>query len=49
MSLIHSCNLNKTNPYNYLNFLENYKTDVAQNPQLWMPWNWENRLPELKK
>jgi hypothetical protein len=48
MSLIHSCNLNKTNPYNYLNFLEKYKTDVAENPQLWMPWNWENRLPELK-
>jgi transposase len=48
MSLIHSCTLNKTNPYNYLNFLEKYATDVAENPGLWMPWNWENRLPELK-
>lgn len=44
MSLIHTCNLAGTNPFEYLTALQLHAAEVPANPQLWMPWNYTERL-----
>ncbi len=43
-----TCILNKINPYDYLIAVQQYQADVRKNPQLWLPWAYEDRLKELK-
>ena len=38
MSLIHSAELNKINPIDYLVTLLRKRDEVAKNPANWMPW-----------
>ena len=40
MSLIHTCELNGANPFDYLAELQNHATELAQHPAAWMPWNY---------
>jgi transposase len=40
MSLIHTCELNQINPFDYLIALQNNATQVAADPLLWLPWNY---------
>lgn len=40
MSLIHSCELNGANAFDYLTELQRYAKDLRQNPAAWMPWNY---------
>jgi hypothetical protein len=40
MSLIHTCELNDVNPFDYLTELQRHAGDVADNPADWMPWNY---------
>ncbi len=40
MSLIHTCDLNKINPFDYLTELQRHSSDVHKNPSQWMPWNY---------
>ena len=47
MSLIHTCELNKANPFEYLTELQKQATDVAAHPERWMPWNYDKTLAEL--
>jgi hypothetical protein len=44
MSLIHTCELNGANPFDYLTELERHAGEVAVNPQDWMPWNYRRTL-----
>jgi hypothetical protein len=44
MSLIHTCELNGANPFDYLTELERHSGKVAANPQDWMPWNYRQTL-----
>ena len=44
MSLIHTCELNDANPFEYLTELQRHAEDVASRPELWMPWNYRNAL-----
>ena len=44
MSLIHTCELNGANPFDYLTELERHADEVAANPQDWMPWNYRKTL-----
>ena len=51
MSLIHTCELCKTDPFDYLNELQRHAKEVAESPHNWMPWNYretlqQNMLPE---
>ena len=39
MSLIHSCELNDVNPFDYLTELQKHAEELAANPADWMPWN----------
>jgi transposase len=40
MSLIHTCELRGTNPFDYLTELERHAEELSANPQNWMPWNY---------
>jgi hypothetical protein len=40
MSLIHTCELNRVNPFDYLTELLRHPVEVAVRPAEWMPWNY---------
>ena len=44
MSLIHSCQLSGTDPFDDLTELQRHAKELAHNPQDWMPWNYEETL-----
>lgn len=44
MSLIHTCELCKTDPFDYLNELQRHAKEVADSPQNWLPWNYQQNL-----
>ncbi|MCC6220806.1 MAG: transposase [Deltaproteobacteria bacterium] len=47
MSLIHTAELHQINTFDYLVALQRNYKDLAQNPTLWMPWNYQIRLTEI--
>jgi hypothetical protein len=44
MSLIHTCELNGANPFDYLTALQRHATELKANPAEWMPWNYRSTL-----
>ncbi len=44
MSLIHTCELNGANPFDYLTVLQRHAAELARNPSAWMPWNYGETL-----
>lgn len=46
MSLIHTCELNGVNPFDYLTTLLRHAAEVAAAPAAWMPWNYTAKLAE---
>jgi hypothetical protein len=46
MSLIHTCELNDANPFEYLTELQKHAAELAQNPPAWMPWNYRETLQQ---
>lgn len=44
MSLIHTCQLNGANSFQYLTELQRHAAQVAANPSEWMPWNYRKTL-----
>jgi len=44
MSLIHTCELNGANPFEYLTALQKHSAELAHNPSMWMPWNYRQAL-----
>jgi transposase len=47
MSLIHTCELNGANPFDYLTELQRHAAELKQTPSEWMPWNYRNTLATL--
>lgn len=47
MSLIHTCELNGVNPFDYLVELQRHKAQLAAHPSEWMPWNYRETLLRL--
>jgi transposase len=47
MSLIHTCELAKANPFDYLTQLDRHAAAADANPQRWMPWNYRETLEEI--
>jgi hypothetical protein len=47
MSLIHTCELNDVNAFDFLTELLRHAEELRQNPSEWMPWNYRNTLPWL--
>src|SRR5262249_7795468 len=48
MSLIHTCELNDADPFDYLSQLQRHSADLAGRPAAWMPWNYRQRLAQLE-
>jgi len=46
MSLIHTCNLAKVNPFDYLTALQKHSSELAKHPGRWMPWNYQEIQPK---
>ena len=44
MSLIHTCELNGADPFDYLNQLQRHAEELKQTPSEWMPWNYRGTL-----
>jgi transposase len=44
MSLIHTCELNKANPFDYLTQLHMHANRLPLDPDSWMPWNYRGTL-----
>jgi transposase len=44
MSLIHTCQLCRANPFDYLTELERHADELLSRPQDWMPWNYRQTL-----
>ena len=47
MSLIHTCELNGVNSFDYLTELLQHAEELKQNPSEWMPWNYRETLARL--
>ena len=47
MSLIHTCELNGANPFDYLTALQRHAEELKRNPAAWMPWNYRDTLARL--
>ena len=44
MSLIHTCQLCRANPFDYLTELERHADDLSAHPERWMPWSYRQTL-----
>jgi transposase len=47
MSLIHTCELNGANPFDYLTELLRHAGELKREPSEWMPWNYRETLARL--
>jgi len=47
MSLIHTCELNGANPFDYLTELLRHAAQLNQRPSVWMPWHYRDTLARL--
>ena len=48
MSLIHTCQLQGVDPFDYLTELQRHSDELAANPKEWMPWNYKETLKRLR-
>ena len=46
MSLIHTCELNDANPFDYLTELQKHAAELVENPAARMPWNYRQTLQQ---
>ncbi|MBV9480599.1 MAG: IS66 family transposase [Acidobacteria bacterium] len=44
MSLIHTCELNDVNPFDYLTELQRHSEELGAKPAEWMPWSYRDSL-----
>ncbi|HEX9910516.1 MAG TPA: IS66 family transposase, partial [Desulfatiglandales bacterium] len=47
MSLIHTCILNRVNPFHYLTTLQRHSSELFRNPKQWLPWNYQQAVTNL--
>lgn len=47
MSLIHTCELNNVNPFDYLTEVQNNAQAATSSPSDWMPWNYKQTLTKI--
>lgn len=46
MSIIYTAQQNNVDPFEYLNTLQRYGPLVAENPEQWLPWNYQQNLTQ---
>ena len=42
--MIHTCQLHRVNPFEYLVALQEHSQEVAKDPTRWLPWNYTEAL-----
>jgi hypothetical protein len=47
ITLIHTCELNGANPFDYLTELQRHTGEIKQKPSEWTPWNYRETLQRL--
>jgi len=47
MSIIHTCELNEVNPFDYLTQLQKHIDIAMVSPANWMPWNYRDKLQSI--
>jgi len=47
MSLIHTCELNGANAFDYLTELQRHSAELSAHPSEWMPWNYRETMARL--
>jgi transposase len=47
MSLIHTCELNRVNAFDYLTELQRHSAELSAHPSEWMPWSYRETLARL--
>ena len=47
MSLIHTCELNAVNPFDYLTELRRHAEELKHSRSEWIPWNYRETLTRL--
>lgn len=47
MSLIHTCELNDVNPFDYLTELQRHADEVAAAPEAWLPWSYQEQMASV--
>ena len=47
MSLIHTCELCKADPFDYLTQLQIHSREMTENPRDWLPWNYRDNLQQI--
>ena len=45
--MIHTCELNHVNPFDYLMALQHHATPVSRTPTEWLPWNYSDTLQSV--
>jgi transposase len=48
MSLIHTCEMNGADPFDYLTQLQRHTKEVRAHPERWMPWNYRKALARAR-
>lgn len=48
MSLIHTCELNGVNSFDYLTELQRHSSGLRRAPAGWMPWNYRETLAQMR-
>ena len=48
MSVIHTCELERVNPFDYLTARQRHADALAGNPASWLPWNYRETLTSLR-
>ncbi|SRR5213594_284765 len=48
MSLLHTCELEGVNPFDYLTELQRHSDALAATPTAWLPWNYRDTLTQLR-
>jgi transposase len=48
MSIIHTCYLAKINPMDYMIKLQEYDSMMRQDPEKWMPWNYQETIAQIE-
>jgi hypothetical protein len=46
-TLIHTCELNGANPFDFLTELQRHSEELKRRPSEWMPWNYRETLARL--
>jgi hypothetical protein len=46
-TIFYTCQLNKINPLHYMNTVCEHHAEVVDNPEHWLPWNYQQAVSAI--